>query len=235
MTGLPIGQPLVVVASADGYHDRRIFLNSLYDQQEIYLLPSSEPVVQPTYVLEDFSGYYSQENSVLIIQREINGSYQTVVGDYFGATGGFEATLEEGVRHRLVIMNTKTGRSRVLGTTMATDDAEKLIRVLNDEEIELVDEGDRSPTVGPTLSTLPASTTEISITTYANDSQTYDITITYQNDSVTDTLTTGSIGGNTEEAFNIDLSDRSKGSVWVNISWTTVDGNSATKTRRIQR
>jgi hypothetical protein len=229
LSGLPANQPFVVVASADGFHDRRIFLSSLYDQQEIYLLPTSKSIVQPTYILEDFSGYYPSENSVLAVQREINGSYQTVVGDYFGATGEFEATLEEGVRHRLVIMNTETGRSRPLGTTMATDSSEQIVRVLSEDEIELVTGDDRAPIVGPALSTLPAAGTDITITTYANESQSYDIEITYQNESVSDTLAKTTVSGNSEETVGIDLSDRSGGTVWVNITWTTADGNTATK------
>jgi len=228
MTGLPVNQPFVVVASADGYYDRRIFIESLYDQQEIYLLNDSAEVVRPTYNLEDYSGYYPGEDSVLVVQRVINGSYQTIVGDYFGAAGDFQAVLNQDVRHRLIIRNVETGRQRILGTTMATDDGEQIVRVLNDDEIELVGDGDEAPSVGPSLRSLPAAETSVTVSTYGNSSDSYDVEVAYKGDTE-EQLASETVTGDTSEEIPFDLSNKSGGSVWVNITWTSDAGNEVEK------
>lgn len=116
MTGFPAGMPFIVVAEGENYHDRRIFVLSLYDTQRIYLLPSSEPVADTIFAIEDYSGDFPPDDTVLLVQRSLNGTWKTVLGDYFGATGQFPAQLALNERHRLVLLNVETGERRPLGS-----------------------------------------------------------------------------------------------------------------------
>ncbi len=86
MSGLPADESFVAVASADGYSNRRIFIDSLIQTQDIYLPGETEDTVAIEFNLEDFSGNFNQESTVLEIQRSIDGNWQTVEGDFFGAT-----------------------------------------------------------------------------------------------------------------------------------------------------
>lgn len=116
MTGLPVDQEFVAVANADGYTSRRIFIESLYNQQQIYLLSDSTQSAETIFELRDYTGDFPREEAVLQVQRPINGSWQTVAGDYFGATSQFPVTLESNARYRLVLVNPETSERRVLGS-----------------------------------------------------------------------------------------------------------------------
>jgi hypothetical protein len=155
LTGLPTGQPFVVVANADGYYQRRIFVRSLYDQQRIYLLNESKQGVETVFEISDYSGAYPSETTVLEVQRAINGSWKTVEGDYFGATGEFGTVLQYNVRYRLVLYKTNTGESRRIGIYQPTNPQQTTIQVSPSGEIE---EPTRPPTatIKPQTRRIPA-------------------------------------------------------------------------------
>jgi len=155
LAGLPTGQPFVVVAETDGYYQRRIFVRSLYDQQEIYLLNESKQSVETIFGISDYSGAYPQDTTVLEVQRAINGSWKTVEGDYFGATGEFGTTLEYNARYRLVLYNTGTQESRVLGIYQPTTAQQTRITVSPSGEIEEI-EREPSAVISPQTRRLPA-------------------------------------------------------------------------------
>lgn len=116
MTGLPADESFIVTAQGEKYVDRRIYVPSLYETQQVYLLPKSATSVETIFTLEDYTGKFPSENTVLLVQRPLNETWRTVMGDYFGATGQFPAQLAYNVRHRLVLLNTQTGERRILGT-----------------------------------------------------------------------------------------------------------------------
>ncbi|WP_435125367.1 hypothetical protein [Halobaculum sp. D14] len=129
MTGLPVDEPFIVAAEAPGFVDRRIYVTSLTQQQNLYLLPSSASSTPVLFTLQDYTGDYPQRSTVLLVQRGINGTYRTVLGDEFGATGQFPATLKTGARHRLVLLNTDTGERRPVGTYTPLAGGEQTISV----------------------------------------------------------------------------------------------------------
>jgi len=141
LTGLPASESFVVAVEADGWVNRRIVVPSIYDTERIYMLNSSESTVPVVFKLEDLTGNFPQGDTVLLVQRGINGTYQTVVGDQFGATGQFPAELATGARHRLVLLNTETGERRPVGAYTPLAGGEQTITVSPSGGISVVDTG----------------------------------------------------------------------------------------------
>ena len=124
LTGLPVNQPIYVKADADGYYSRTVYIPSLYQQQEVYLLNENVTVTTDRFTLADTPGF-PQGSSTLYIKRAItkNGSttWKTIVSDQFGVAG-LTTTLEKNVRYRVVIENIDTNKVAVLGAYTATID-----------------------------------------------------------------------------------------------------------------
>jgi len=142
LDGLPDTE-FVVTFSGSGWYDRRSYIESIGDQQNIYLLNSTayptadDEAIETTFVYEDRTGNYPQDETTLRIERAVdpdndgNFTWQTVAGDYWGAAGEFPFTGEYQERYRLVIKNQETGDRRELGTHIPTDDGVKNIIVGN--------------------------------------------------------------------------------------------------------
>lgn len=155
MTGLPASKPFVAVADAEGYSTRRIFVPSLYNSQDLYLLPSNATKVDTIFAIADYTGEFPSEETVLLVQRSLNGSYETVAGDYFGASGQFPTQLAYQERHRLVLMNVETGQRRVLGTYTPLASQTATIRVSPNGRVEQVNMTERA-TIRPDTGRVPA-------------------------------------------------------------------------------
>lgn len=120
MTGLPVNQNFIVtVQPPDGtvYGDRTVYIQSIYQQQAVYLLNTTKyENVTSRFQLDDPTGQFGSE-TVLFIEKPINVSgntqYQTIVADEFGAEG-VTATLEEGERYRLRVRS-DSGVTQVVG------------------------------------------------------------------------------------------------------------------------
>lgn len=122
MTGLPT-ESFFVGVETDGYYDRTIYIDSLYDQQNVFVLPENATSVNTRFVLEDFTGEYP-EGSRLTVSRALNVSgtnqYRAITTDQFG-TEGVTTTLEQDVRYRVSI-TAPDGRTQDLGPYRATTD-----------------------------------------------------------------------------------------------------------------
>ena len=155
MVGLPVDEPVTIVADADEYHPRRIFLRSVVEEAEVFLLPTDAESVSLVFTIEDYTGQFPDRHTVMQIQRNLDGEWKTVEGDSFGASGEFSSELEYNTRHRLILINTETGEERDLGTITPTADSIQSIEVTP----EATDIGDQLlPTfdVSPSVSSLPA-------------------------------------------------------------------------------
>lgn len=120
---IPGDEQFIVIARADGYYDRRVYVKSLYDQQRIYLLPREGPtVVENVFTLDDNTGRFPARQTTLLIQKPIQVNnetkYQTIAGDNFGSTNSFPVALERGQRYRLLV-NNQDGDTRALGAYVA--------------------------------------------------------------------------------------------------------------------
>lgn len=130
LSGLPANETLVVTANVDGYEARRIVIESLFEQQNIYLLNENVTAVTPTYTLDDNTGNFPPSETTLLIRlpitKDFDGDgteetqYETVLGDQFGAVNEFSATLRPGIRYQLVVFN-QDGDRRALGSHTVDD------------------------------------------------------------------------------------------------------------------
>lgn len=238
MTGLPANRPFVVVASAKGYVSRRIYVTSLYSQQKIYLLPDTASYVEPTFVLKDYSGEFPSSDTVLQVQRAINGSWQTVDGDYFGASGSFPAQLAYNVRHRLVVTNTKTGRTKVLGPYTPTTSTDVAVTIQQDGTVNI---HLPNPVIGfsPSTHRLPrANGTDLTATVdnQSTDLSTWSVTIYYVNATVNQTLATvsrtGPGGGSVTRS--LDLAGRNDGYVFAHVEYQTAAGETGVRNQEFK-
>lgn len=130
LSGLPPDERLIVTVkeSDSNYTYRRTVIESLSEQQEVYLLPESQDSVDVEFDLTDYSGNYPTGSTLLFLEKPISKDfdgdgdeetqYQVITGDTFGPSGSFPATLEQNERYRLRIQNLPN--QRVLGGFTAT-------------------------------------------------------------------------------------------------------------------
>lgn len=226
MTGLPSDESFVVVASADGYHPRRVWVESLFETQTVYLLNDSSQYVDTTFQLEDFTGDFPESVTVLQVQRNINGSWSTVQGDFFGATGEWTAQLSYNTRHRLILRNTATGETREVGAYTPVTSSVQTIRVLR-TSVEL-EGAAASISIGPQTRTLRAWSTGATVDVDANEAtiENWTVTVTARNAptsaEVYNQTFTNPGGGATNANFN--LSGFAGGTATVDVVLHTDDG-----------
>jgi hypothetical protein len=130
LAGLPADARFAVVVSADGYFRRRVIIDSLFEQQSVYLLNESATAVEKKFVLNDVSGNFPAQSTRLYVQRPIKNSttYKTVAADYFGATSAFSTFLQTDQRYRLVVENDE-GDRRTLGSYTPVAAGEEPLRI----------------------------------------------------------------------------------------------------------
>lgn len=224
LSGLPGDQPLIVVVDAPGYVPRRIYISSYYNQRTIYLLPDSADRVNKEFVLNDFTGRYDTEETILQIQRPLNGSWQTVQGDYFGSGGTVSAQLRYNARHRLVVRNSETGDERIFRGFTPLSSGEQPIRITADSTI-VVREGAPSVVVEPSARTLAAQNETVTVGVEERSASITNLsaTVVYRNNTTTETLTTVSSDGS-DLSPAVNLSGRSGGTLSVSVTYQTADG-----------
>jgi len=144
LTGLPADQPIAITLKdeTDGYVYRRITIDSIVEQQDIYLLPTQANSVQVVFELEDPTGQFAPEETRLLVEKPIkkdfdgDGSnetrYQIVSGDLFGSSGQYPAQLLQDERYRLRVL-TEDGNERILGSYTAFGPATEPLQI---EQIE---------------------------------------------------------------------------------------------------
>lgn len=144
LEGLPATE-FIVYVEADGYYSRQIYVESIFQQQNLYLLNSTEfprndstgtyEAINSRFVYEDLTGSFPNSDTTIQIQRAIdqNGDgtseFMTISGGYWGASNEYGATLEQGVRYRIVLVNRETGSRTVVGSHIPTEDRTIPIRV----------------------------------------------------------------------------------------------------------
>ena len=121
LAGLPAGSGFIVSVQPDqGYIPRRAIIDSIYEQQSVYILPQTADAAEVRFALEDPTGQFPPEETTLLIERPItkNGetTYQAVAGDNFGATGSYSSVLQTGTRYRLRVRTDSGEASRTLGS-----------------------------------------------------------------------------------------------------------------------
>lgn len=125
MTGIPADERLTITVEAAGYHFRRITLDSLIQQQDVFVLSTAMQSAQVVFELDDRTGQFEPTSTRLYIQRAINKSnttkYRNIAGDRFGASAEFVSNLQDDTRYRLRVEN-DDGQSRTLGAYTTSGD-----------------------------------------------------------------------------------------------------------------
>lgn len=126
----------VVEVDADEFYERRAYIESIYEQNKIFLLNSTAypNAVFTQFQLDDRTGNFPPGESTLRVQRALdlnddgNHTWVTIAGDYFGATNRFPFNGEYEARYRLVIEN-EPGDRRILGSYIPTTGGTQVIPV----------------------------------------------------------------------------------------------------------
>lgn len=142
MTGLPVDQEFIVdVSASENYSDRTIHIKSIFDQQDVYLLPDDEDSVEVRFTLNDQTGQFPSTSN-LYISKPINKSgtveFEVVHADEFGVEG-VTAILEEGERYRLRI-ESPGGTTQDMGAYRA--DVSETVELRPDGAAIQIDPGD---------------------------------------------------------------------------------------------
>ncbi|MGZ0745723.1 hypothetical protein [Haloparvum sp. AD34] len=239
MTGLPVDQSFVVVAQDDSgdYYDRRIFVESLFETQSIYLLNKSEAAVDQRFELQDYSGDYPKEKSVLLVQRSINDTWKTVEGDRFGATGEFPTTLAKDQRHRLIVLNVETGEREEVGHITPTTDSLKTVKITSDQSIVL-------EPIEPVVLFAPSTNSVPAIKNASIKGEIRNKSVEFDSWSIDIIAQNGTTGTNTtlyNETFQsatggsvspkVDLRNYTNGTLYVVMSYTAADGRTGNVTK----
>ena len=117
MAGLPVNEDFIVeIEASQDYYSRTVYIQSIFEQQTVYLLSTSENSVESRFELEDPTGQYDSE-TVVFIEKPINQSgtisYRTVHADQFGSEG-VTAQLDDGARYRIRIRS-QSGTTQDIG------------------------------------------------------------------------------------------------------------------------
>lgn len=228
MTGLPIDRPFVVTAEADGYLNRRVFITSFTETQTVYLLNNTARHADVIFQLQDYSAQFPQADTVLQIQRVINGSWTTIVGDRFGANGQFPTQLDYNERHRLILVNVETNERRILGTYTPLTSTQETVIVGTAGTITIAERGPAA-TLSPAVTRLPAqSGTDLSTTVSAGSDELAIYTVEYVlvNGNATTTLANTSGSNPTGETLSasLNLSNHSGEELRVVFNYTEASG-----------
>jgi len=123
LAGLPADESMTIQVVADGYVTRQSVVESIIDQQNVYLLADDVDSVETNFILDDRTGEFPGDRTRIVVEKPITKdgqtTYQTVVSDEAGV-GGYSTVLERDSRYRLSIINEETGQDRVLGPYVTT-------------------------------------------------------------------------------------------------------------------
>jgi hypothetical protein len=102
---LPTNQPLVIEATSPGFFDRTVYVPSVFEQQDIYLLNKTVGTIQSRFVLSDPTGQFDSQD-ILVIKKPIASGnetrFESIYGDAFGSEG-VTVDLESNTRYNLVL------------------------------------------------------------------------------------------------------------------------------------
>jgi hypothetical protein len=132
LDGLPTDEEFTIRMSASGYVDRSAVIDSVFQVNNVFLLPSSARQSLVEFRLEDNTGNFPQDSAEILVQKtlEVSGKtkYRTIAGAEVEATGSVLLTLQTGEEYRLLVRN-EEGDVRILGSYEARGDATETLEV----------------------------------------------------------------------------------------------------------
>jgi len=114
--------PFLISVTNDGFVSRTIVVDSLFVNTSVFLLPTTEDRVETRFALEDNTGQFGGDSSLIFVDKIINQTdgtrYRTVRSGPAAPDGELTAILDQGETYRLRIAD-GDGNTRVLGTYQA--------------------------------------------------------------------------------------------------------------------
>jgi hypothetical protein len=134
LAGLDGDSKFIAVTEADGYYSRTVIIDSIFEQNSIYLLNKNKSAVEVRFTIDDPSGAFSSGEAEIFVEKALtrdfdgDGANETrvvrIASDEVGVNG-FTTYLEEGARYRIKVRN-KDSEVRYLGSFTA-DTAETVV------------------------------------------------------------------------------------------------------------
>jgi len=198
MTGLPVDEDFVVgVRDESGQYISRITLiDSIFTQQDVYLINASRDTAIVRLAIEDRTGLFSEPGTRIQIERAVNTvdspadeeRYVIIAGDVIGGQLSFETELQQEVRYRVSVAN-DVGEVRQLGRFTARVDQVVPLTITgldvgfddSDEGVQIQTSGteneDGSKTFQFALVDLSVETTDINVELVerGNESNVFDV------------------------------------------------------------
>jgi hypothetical protein len=184
MTGLPVDEDFVVGVrdESDTYVSRITLIDSIFQQQDVYLINQSRDTAIVRLAIEDRTGLFSEPGTRIQIERAVDTvdspaneeRYVVVAGDVIGGQLSFETELQQEVRYRVSVAN-DVGDVRQLGRFTARVDQVVPLTITgldvgfddSDTGVQIttsgVENNDGSETFEFTLIDLPVETTDIQV------------------------------------------------------------------------
>jgi len=134
LEGLPADEQIVVTVREENadFVFRRILLDNIVSQSQIYLLPTDEPAAEVEFRVEDQTGRFDAGSTRFFVEKAITQDgetdYRTISGDELTAGGAFPTILEDSERYRLRVEN-DAGEQRVLGSYVVQGAQQEVIPI----------------------------------------------------------------------------------------------------------
>jgi len=117
LNGVP-DERLLVRANATDYYEQTIQVTNPARNYSLLLyprpssnIPGSDGNYQQSFSVNDLTGDFPASDSSLEVQARVNGEYQVVASDSFGAVNVATVTLDDGEEYRLAVRNDDRVRS----------------------------------------------------------------------------------------------------------------------------
>jgi hypothetical protein len=241
MSGLPTDEEFVVGVQddSDTYVSRLTLIDTIFEQQDVYLLKNDTQRALVRFNINDRTGDFESGTTELQILRAVDApgtpneteQYVIVAGDVIGGQLSFEAELEQDVRYRVRVSN-EEGDTRDLGSFRA-----KVDQVVN-LVISGISQGVDQPEDGSLLTTSQSvddDTGDKSIGFVYNDDQNKTTSLEFrveESNNASNVYDSGTITGPLGQyAFSSTITGDDAETVWVlNATWVR-DGETINQVR----
>ena len=146
LEGLPADQQITVTVREENadFVFRRILLDNIVQQSEIFLLPTDEAAAEIEFQVEDQTGRFDASETQFYVEKAITRDgetdYRVISGDELTAGSAFPTILEDSERYRLRVEN-DDGEQRILGSYVVQGAQQEVIPIGDVQFGADVDEG----------------------------------------------------------------------------------------------
>lgn len=226
LSQFPTNSDITIVMDSGQWENRSVQLESIYAQQNVFLINESALTVDNRFLVQDRTGNFDPVETEVILEHAINKSlwsgsgnqfrWRVVSGDNLGADESYYDNLTFDERYRIKVRNNE-GDTRILGEYMAEESGVVTLTIgdiVNDPD-------ENAATVGYEVNRTNITGEPVQINVEYNDSSdlTEDIYLEIHEQGNTSNVlvsnTTFSAGPYGEFTFVQDVPSAENGTVWV--------------------